>query len=127
MVEGVYPSRPSLSTFLAKAGRGSPEQPVYIAGNEGLAEVTDVNDGVTGLKKGDLALLTKPQSGTWSSCINIAARNLLRVPNGISGRGLSMVHGATIAVSVTDPGTIYSSQYLLRATDQPSHGVQHAS
>jgi NADPH:quinone reductase-like Zn-dependent oxidoreductase len=97
VIEGVYPLRPNLISSLATSGKGSREQPVYIAGNEGLAKITEIND--PGLKQGDWVVLAKPQSGTWSSCMNIPVRDLLLVPMGTTGLQLSEVQGATLTVS----------------------------
>lgn len=40
VIEGVYPAKPLPRSNLAAAGPGSAEQPCFIVGNEGLAEVT---------------------------------------------------------------------------------------
>lgn len=72
--------------------------PVYIGGNEGLAEVTDIGNEVTTLKKGDWVVMTKQQAGTWATTRNIAVNDVLRVPKSQGDLKLSQVHGATISV-----------------------------
>lgn len=95
VIEGVYPSKPTPNSDLNVSGKGSKEQPVLIGGNEGLAEVTDVGEGVTTLKRKDWVVMGGPQFGTWSTCRNIDAANLIKIPN---AEGLSEVHGATMTV-----------------------------
>lgn len=67
VVEGVYPSKPSPRDSLRDSGPGSSSEPVFIGGNEGLAVITDVGEGVEGLQKDDWVIMTKQQSGTWVS------------------------------------------------------------
>jgi NADPH:quinone reductase-like Zn-dependent oxidoreductase len=98
VIEGVYPSRPAPKISFFPSGKGTLEHPVFVAGNEGLAEVTEVGSGVTGLHKGDRVIITKQQAGTWTSSENLRASDVLRIPR-IKGRpDLSDVHGATMTV-----------------------------
>lgn len=71
---------------------------MYVGGNEGLAEVTEVGSGVEGLTKGDWVIMTRPQAGTWSSNKNVSPRELLKVPRELDGFKLDEVSGATITV-----------------------------
>lgn len=87
-VEGVYPSRPSISNI----GR---ENNVFIAGNEGLAEVISVGHGVQGVKAGDWVVMDKPQRGTWCTSRNFKAEDVIpvqRVP------GLTAASAANLMV-----------------------------
>ncbi|ESK91908.1 trans-2-enoyl- reductase [Moniliophthora roreri MCA 2997] len=99
-VEGVYPSKPTLSSNLNSSGKGSQEEPVFVAGNEGLAQVEDVGEGVTGLQKGNWVVMDKPQLGTWSTSRNVEVKEVIRLPVG-EADGLTKVHGATITVNPT--------------------------
>ena len=98
VIEGVYPAKPSLRTNLNEEGLGSKDSPAFIAGNEGLAEVQEVGDGVIGFKKGDLVVMVKPQAGTWSTEANVVEADVIRIPE-IGGKRISEVHGATMTVS----------------------------
>ncbi|KAF9269850.1 trans-2-enoyl-CoA reductase [Marasmius fiardii PR-910] len=99
-IEGVYPSKPTLSSNLTSTGKGSKDEPVFVAGNEGLAEVMDVGDGVSGLEKGSWVVMDKSQLGTWATSRNVAAKDVIRLPFG-KLNGLSEVHGATMTVNPT--------------------------
>lgn len=80
---------------------------MFVGGNEGLAEV--VESGEVGGKgqgegegerfeKGEWVILTRPQSGTWRSGVNVGVEDVVRI-----GReeGLSEVHAATITVRLS--------------------------
>lgn len=97
VVEGVYPSKPSTVNCLATSGEGSPEKPVFIGGNEGLAKVIKIGDGVTGLQEGDWVVIKKQQVGTWCTERNVAVDDLLRLPD---AQRLTEVQAATITVRV---------------------------
>lgn len=106
VIEGVYPAKPAPASFpgdlsLSKSENG---EDLFVGGNEGLAEV--VESGEVGGKgqgegegerfeKGEWVILTKPQSGTWRSGVNVGVEDVVRI-----GReeGLSEVHAATITV-----------------------------
>ncbi|KAF9457522.1 hypothetical protein BDZ94DRAFT_222612 [Collybia nuda] len=102
VVEGVYPSKPTEETSLTTSGKGSPEQPVFVGGNEGLARVTAIGNGVGDLKLDDWVVMTKPQSGTWCTSRNVHASDIIKVP---WRHGLSQVHAATMTVN---PPTAYN-------------------
>ncbi|KAI6118141.1 hypothetical protein F5141DRAFT_1212033 [Pisolithus sp. B1] len=72
------------------------DAPVYVGGNEGLAEVVQVGDGVRQLRKGDWVVMTKPQIGTWTSARNVDVRDVLKVPS-----DLEEAQAATITVCPT--------------------------
>ncbi|KAI9464553.1 hypothetical protein BJY52DRAFT_825626 [Lactarius psammicola] len=65
VIEGVYPSKPWASSFPGVQGD------LFVAGNEGLAEVTSVGNGVKGLERGDWVVMKASQVGTWRSAANL--------------------------------------------------------
>lgn len=77
---------------------------VFTAGNEGLAVVTEVGDGVQGLKKDDWVVMVKQQTGTWCSDTNVDEQDVVRIPK-VDGRLPSEVDGATMTVN---PPTAYN-------------------
>ncbi|CCM01795.1 uncharacterized protein FIBRA_03862 [Fibroporia radiculosa] len=80
VIEGVYPSKPVPTRTL---GHGdsilSLPEPVFVPGNEGLAEVTKVGECVEGLNEGDWVVMAKPQAGTWSSARLLKAEEVVRI------------------------------------------------
>ncbi|KAJ7918953.1 hypothetical protein B0H13DRAFT_1990791 [Mycena leptocephala] len=92
VIQGVYPAKPSL----------------------GLAEVTQVGTGVSGLAAGDWVVMTKAQAGTWSSSRNVGAMDVLKLPR---ADGLTEVHGATMTVN---PPTAYNmlNDYVTLGKDE---------
>lgn len=68
---------------------------MFVAGNEGLAEVTSVGSGVKGLQRGDWVVMKASQVGTWRSAANLLEGQLLKVPR---LAGLSEVNAATMMV-----------------------------
>ncbi|KAJ6457166.1 hypothetical protein C8R47DRAFT_995804 [Mycena vitilis] len=107
VVQGVYPAKPSLTPL----GDGDP---VFVGGNEGLAEVTQVGTGVSGLATGDWVVMTKAQAGTWSSSRNVDAMDILKLPRVDQ---LTEVQGATMTVN---PPTAYNmlTDYVTLAKDE---------
>ncbi|KAK2463717.1 hypothetical protein APHAL10511_004468 [Amanita phalloides] len=101
VVEGVYPTKPSVSC-LTMSGEDGQEEPVFIGGNEGLAEVLKVGDGIAGLQEGDWVIPKKPQAGTWCTEMNVQAKDVLRLPN---AQRLSDVQAATLMIN---PPTAYN-------------------
>lgn len=97
VVEGVYPAKPTLTDALVPGHKL--ERPVYVGGNEGLAEVTEVGSGVQGVRKGDWVVMAGQQLGTWSSARTLKAEDVIKVPS-----GLSEVNGATM--TVRSPGNM---------------------
>ncbi|KZT64514.1 NAD(P)-binding protein [Daedalea quercina L-15889] len=90
VVEGVYPNKPKPETLpplesnglvqpsSASAGDGVGQE-VYVPGNEGVAEVTAVGEGVSGLNVGDWVVFAKAQPGTWASARQVGERDVIRV------------------------------------------------
>lgn len=68
---------------------------MFVGGNEGLAEVTGVGDGVNNLERGDWVVMKASQVGTWRSAANLREDQLLKVPR---LEGLSDVNAATMMV-----------------------------
>lgn len=121
VVEGIYPSKPARNDALATSGKGSKDEPVFVGGNEGLAQVTDVGSGVSGFQKGDWVIMTKQQLGTWSTSKNVGAGDILKVQR---LNGVSEVHGATLTVCLYD---VVSPYALYSLPGEPPDGVQHAA
>ncbi|KIK95231.1 hypothetical protein PAXRUDRAFT_33099 [Paxillus rubicundulus Ve08.2h10] len=96
VIEGVYPAKHLPSNDLS-----SDEHPVFVAGNEGLAEVVAVGEGISELSERDWVVMTKPQIGTWASGRNVEVGDVLKVPSS----ELSEVQAATITVN---PPTAYN-------------------
>uniref|UniRef100_A0ABQ0KXM0 enoyl-[acyl-carrier-protein] reductase n=1 Tax=Mycena chlorophos TaxID=658473 RepID=A0ABQ0KXM0_MYCCL len=90
VVQGVYPARPSLEALPDSA----PTDQLFVAGNEGVAQVTHVASDVAGLNVGDWVIMTKPQSGTWASARQLRLDDVLKIP-----REAGEVHAATITVN----------------------------
>lgn len=91
-IEGVYPSKPGLRP----PSETGLQEPVYVAGNEGVGQVVELGEGVESVKEGDWVVMTRSQSGTWQSKQNVREEHVLRVPR--EKGTLSEVHGATLTV-----------------------------
>lgn len=72
------------------------EKTLYLPGNEGLGEITEIGADVKSLKKGDWVVFGKGQSGTWSSAQTLEEGDVIKVDR---GSGISAVSAATLAVS----------------------------
>jgi len=107
VVEGVYPNKPAPETLLPPESHGdqafsvaggvqsaSEEGGVYVPGNEGVAEVTAVGEGVGGLKVGDWVVFAKTQPGTWASARQVGERDVIRV-----GKDAGEVSAAMLSVN----------------------------
>ncbi|KAJ7050485.1 hypothetical protein C8F01DRAFT_1067689 [Mycena amicta] len=88
VIQGVYPAKPSLE----RVGDNATE--LFVAGNEGVAEVTQVGADVVDLNVGDWVIMTKPQSGTWASARQVNPLDVLKIP-----RVVGQVHAATMTVN----------------------------
>jgi trans-2-enoyl-CoA reductase len=93
-VEGLYPHQPR-ARQLSVSGQ---ERTLHIPGHEGLGEITDVGEGVKGLKKGDWVVFAKSQSGTWSSGQTLEEGDVIKVDR---ETGISAVNAATLVVRST--------------------------
>lgn len=90
-IEGVYPAKHQLDTSLT-SGEG-----VYVPGNEAVAQVTEVGQGVQEFNVGDYVIMAKPQLGTWMSQKNVGHQDVLKVTS--PTQAVSDVHLATISVN----------------------------
>ncbi|KAI0272639.1 hypothetical protein BC834DRAFT_857625 [Gloeopeniophorella convolvens] len=90
VIEGVYPAKPRPVSVPGVQGTA------FVGGNEALAEVAGVGDGVRGLERGDWVIMRAPQVGTWRSAANVHESQVLKVPK---LDGLSEVHAATMMVN----------------------------
>ncbi|KAJ7126551.1 hypothetical protein C8R43DRAFT_897703 [Mycena crocata] len=115
VIQGVYPAKPSLTPLVE--GR----EPVFVGGNEGLAEVTQVGSDVSGLSGGDWVVMTKPQAGTWSTSRNVGPHDVLKLPR---VEGLTEAHGATMTVN---PPTAYNMLNDFVSLDQGEWVVQNGA
>ena len=97
VIEGVYPSKPQPLTFPGVRGD------VFVGGNEGLAEVMDLGEGVRNLQRGDWVVIKASQVGTWRSVANLREEQLLKVPR---LEGLSEVNAATMMVRLPLPSRV---------------------
>jgi mitochondrial enoyl-[acyl-carrier protein] reductase / trans-2-enoyl-CoA reductase len=98
VIEGKYPAKPSPSSLSTGVS------PVFIGGNEGLAEVSHVGEGVKNLKVGDWVVMNKPQSGTWTSSATALEGDLLRIP-----KTISEIHAATLTVGTPSHVSFWSN------------------
>jgi trans-2-enoyl-CoA reductase len=80
VVEGVYPSKPTKTGALAPTGKGGDDNPVFVAGNEGVARVTAIGQGVHSFKVNDRVVMIKQQVGTWATNKNVAVVDVTKVP-----------------------------------------------
>jgi len=98
-IEGVYPHQPRARQLNVNGQ----ERTLHIPGNEGLGEVTEVGEGVKGLKKGDWVVFGKGQSGTWSSGQTLEEGDVIKVDR---ETGISAVNAATLLVRSTQKHSI---------------------
>jgi trans-2-enoyl-CoA reductase len=98
VIQGVYPAKPAPSTLLASAVDDKNE-PLFVGGNEAVAEVTQLGEGVEGLKKGDWVIMAKQQAGTWASQATVKLEDVIQVEQGMEGFRLE--HAATLTVSTS--------------------------
>lgn len=97
VIEGVYPLKPEPRSDLTGEGLGSSSEPVYIPGNEGLAMVHRIGEGVEGFEKDDWVVMAKSQAGTWSSELNVRESDVIRVPR-VGGKRVSEAQAAMLMV-----------------------------
>ena len=88
VIQGVYPSKPAKTDLT----------PFFVAGNEGLARVTSVGEGVHSLKVGDWVVMSKQQTGTWRTDKNVAVVDVTKLPGSES---LTEAQAATLTVRYT--------------------------
>ena len=96
VVEGVYPNRPAREVLAQPDGlevEGA-EGEVSVPGNEGVAEVTAVGEGVCGLRVGERVVFAKGQPGTWAGARQVGEGDVIKVDEGVGD-----VTAATLSVS----------------------------
>lgn len=93
MIQGAYPIKP---TFQQLGG-----EKLAVGGNEGVAEVIAVGDGVESLKVGDQVVMAKTGYGTWRTHAAGLASDFQLLPY---AENVSMIQKATITVN---PCTAY--------------------
>ncbi|KAF9653823.1 trans-2-enoyl-CoA reductase [Thelephora ganbajun] len=97
VVHGSYAVQPNPQ----KLNINGEEKTLYLPGNEGLGEITEVGPDVKNLKKGDWVVFSKGQSGTWSSAQVLEEEDVIKVDQ---GSGISAVNASTLTVN---PVTAY--------------------
>jgi len=122
VIEGVYPSKPAKADALTLSSTGGEATPVFIGGNEGLARVTAVGEGVHSLAVDDWVIMIKQQAGTWATDRTVTASDVAKVPD---SRFLTEAQAATITVSVH---VLTKRRFGLTFFDigQPANCVQYA-
>lgn len=93
-IQGRYPWRPEIRRNLID------HEEFYIAGNEGLAQITSLGRGVdsNSWKLGDWVIMGKPQLGTWRSHANLAVQDVIQLPR---SSNLTEIQAATMAVNMS--------------------------
>jgi len=71
------------------------EKTLYLTGNDGVGEITEVGPGVRGSKGGRVAL-GKGQSGTWCNAQMLEGEDAIKVGG---GSGISAVNASTLTAS----------------------------
>lgn len=92
VVHGTYAVQPAPREHSVKGE----EKTLYLPGNEGLGEITEIGPEVKSLKKGDWVVFGKTQSGTWSSAQTLDEEEVIKVDK---GSGISAVSASTMTVS----------------------------
>jgi trans-2-enoyl-CoA reductase len=98
VIEGVYPSKPAETDALVLSNAGGEANPTFVGGNEGLARVTAVGEGVHSLAVDDWVIMIKQQAGTWATDRTVTAADVAKVPD---SQFLTEAQAATITVSVS--------------------------
>ncbi|KAF9525983.1 NAD-binding protein [Crepidotus variabilis] len=101
VVEGVYPKKPNPADALSQFESDVDESPTFVGGNEGVARVTAIGDGIDNLKVNDMVVMVKQQTGTWATQRNVSSDDVLK----LSSSQLTEVQAATLTVN---PPTAYN-------------------
>ncbi|TGZ82061.1 NAD(P)-binding protein [Ascodesmis nigricans] len=96
-IEGVYPTRPPLTTALGTT------EPSAVPGNEALVEVQSVGANVKNFKKGDRALMRHSAFGTWRTHASATEKNLTKIDDSKFSK-ITDIQAATVSVN---PCTAY--------------------
>jgi trans-2-enoyl-CoA reductase len=98
VIEGVYPSKPAKTDALVLSATGGEANPIFVGGNEGLARITAVGEGVHSVAVDDWVIMIKQQAGTWATDRTVTVGDVAKVPD---SQFLTEAQAATITVSVS--------------------------
>ncbi|KAI4667908.1 uncharacterized protein J4E78_001727 [Alternaria triticimaculans] len=98
-IQGVYPSKPTFTTNL-----GTPN-PIAVAGNEGVAEIIALGEGVKkeGFKKGDWVFMKGPGFGTWRTHASATTNDVVKLDDQMR-EGITAIQAGTVSIN---PCTAY--------------------
>jgi len=98
-IQGVYPSKPTFTTNL-----GTPN-PIAVAGNEGVAEIIALGEGVKkeGFKKGDWVFMKGPGFGTWRTHASATTNDVVKLDDHMR-EGITAIQAGTVSIN---PCTAY--------------------
>lgn len=98
-IQGVYPSKPTFTTDLGTAN------PIAVAGNEGVAEIIALGEGVKkdGFKKGDWVFMKGPGFGTWRTHASATTKDVVKLDDQMR-EGISAIQAGTVSIN---PCTAY--------------------
>jgi len=119
VVEGVYPTKPTKADLLSLPGR---DKPFFVGGNEGLARVTALGDGVDSLSVGDWVIMLKQQAGTWATDRTVSVKDVVRLPDVDS---LTEAQAATLTVPFSLLSCPSKSLNASDAAGQSTNSIQH--
>lgn len=98
-IQGSYPSKPTFTTSLGTAG------PIAVAGNEGVAEIIALGEGVKkqGYTKGDWVIMKGPGFGTWRTHATATANDVVKLDAQMR-EGITPIQAGTVSIN---PCTAY--------------------
>ncbi|KAL6705795.1 mitochondrial 2-enoyl thioester reductase [Coniothyrium glycines] len=98
-IQGVYPSKPTFTTNLGTA------KPIAVAGNEGVAEIISLGEGVKkeGFKKGDWVFMKGPGFGTWRTHASATTNDVVKLDDQ-TREGITAIQAGTVSIN---PCTAY--------------------
>ncbi|KNG49589.1 nad(P)-binding protein [Stemphylium lycopersici] len=98
-IQGVYPSKPRFTTDL------STPNPIAVAGNEGVAEIIALGEGVKkeGFKKGDWVFMKAPGFGTWRTHASATTNDVVKLDDQMR-EGITAIQAGTVSIN---PCTAY--------------------
>lgn len=98
-IQGVYPSKPNFTTSLGTAN------PIAVAGNEGVAEIIALGEGVKkeGFTKGDWVFMKAPGFGTWRTHASATTSQVVRLDAQMR-QGITPIQAGTVSIN---PCTAY--------------------
>lgn len=98
-IQGVYPSKPTFTTELSTAN------PIAVAGNEGVAEIIALGEGVKkeGFKKGDWVFMKGPGFGTWRTHASTTTDHVVKLDDQMR-EGITAIQAGTVSIN---PCTAY--------------------